>query len=52
MFKGLKALLAGILAGTALGVLFAPKKGDEIRKNIKKEETKEEPAKNEETETA
>ena len=37
MFKGLKALLAGILAGTALGVLFAPKKGDEIRKNIKKE---------------
>ncbi len=37
MFKGLKALLAGVLAGTALGILFAPKKGDEIRKNIKKE---------------
>lgn len=37
MFKALKALIVGILAGTALGVLFSPKKGDEIRKNIKKE---------------
>lgn len=37
MLKGLKALLAGIVAGTALGVLFSPGKGDEIRKNIKKE---------------
>lgn len=37
MFRALKALLAGILAGTALGVLFSPKKGDEIRKDFKKE---------------
>lgn len=37
MFKGLKALLAGLLAGTALGILFSPKKGEDIRKNFKKE---------------
>lgn len=37
MFRALKALLAGILAGTALGVLFSPKKGDDIRKDFKKE---------------
>lgn len=37
MLKGLKSLVAGVLAGTALGVLFAPKKGDEIRSKIKKD---------------
>ncbi len=37
MFKGLKALITGIAAGTALGVLFSPKKGEDIRKNFKKE---------------
>lgn len=37
MFKGLKGLLAGIVAGTALGILFSPKKGEEIRKGLKKE---------------
>ncbi|MEK7085405.1 MAG: YtxH domain-containing protein [Patescibacteria group bacterium] len=37
MFRSLKGLLAGLIAGTALGVLFSPKKGSEIRKNIKKE---------------
>lgn len=37
MFKGIKALLAGLLAGTALGILFSPKKGGDIRKNFKKE---------------
>lgn len=37
MFRGLKSLIAGILAGTALGVLFSPKKGSEIRKNFKNE---------------
>lgn len=37
MFKGLKALLAGLLAGTALGILFSPKKGKEIRKDLKTE---------------
>jgi gas vesicle protein len=37
MFKGLKALLAGVVAGTLVGVLFAPKKGKDIRKDLKKE---------------
>lgn len=37
MFRGLKSLLAGIVAGTAIGVLFSPKKGKEFRKDIKKE---------------
>lgn len=37
MFRGLKSLITGIVAGTALGVLFSPKKGEEIRRNIKKE---------------
>jgi len=36
MFKGLKTLIAGILAGATLGILFSPK-GDEVRKNIKDE---------------
>jgi gas vesicle protein len=30
-------LLLGLLAGTALGILFAPKKGKKMRENIKKE---------------
>jgi gas vesicle protein len=37
MFKGLKSLLTGIVAGTALGVLFSPEKGKKIRNKIKKE---------------
>mgnify|MGYP001603967706 FL=1 len=37
MLKGLKSLFAGIIAGTALGVLFSPKKGTEIRKDFQKE---------------
>lgn len=37
MFKGLKSLFAGIVAGTALGILFSPKKGEDIRKNFKNE---------------
>jgi len=37
MFKGLKALLTGIVAGTVVGVLFAPKKGKELRKDFKKD---------------
>lgn len=37
MFRTLKSLITGIVAGTALGVLFAPKKGTEVRKSFKKE---------------
>jgi len=37
MFKALKALLAGLVAGTAVGILFAPKKGAETRGKIKSE---------------
>ncbi len=37
MFKTIKGLLAGIIAGTAVGVLFSPKKGSDIRKEFKKE---------------
>ncbi|MBI2634325.1 YtxH domain-containing protein [Candidatus Peregrinibacteria bacterium] len=37
MFKGLKGLIAGVIAGTALGVLFSPDKGDKIREKFKKE---------------
>ena len=37
MFRGLKSLLAGLIAGTAIGILFAPKKGETIRKEFKKE---------------
>jgi len=37
MFKGFKTLLTGIVAGTVVGILFAPKKGKEFRKELKKE---------------
>ncbi len=37
MFKGLKALVAGLLAGVGLGILFSPKKGKDIRGDIKDE---------------
>lgn len=33
--KGLVKLLAGVAIGTGLGVLFAPKKGEETRKELK-----------------
>lgn len=32
-----KGLIAGLLAGAAAGLLFAPKKGKELRKDIDKE---------------
>ena len=37
MFRLIKSLLAGLVAGTALGVLFSPDKGAKIRKDLKKE---------------
>lgn len=37
MKKGKISLLLGLLGGTALGILFAPQKGQELRKNIRKE---------------
>lgn len=37
MFRALKSLIAGVIAGTALGVLFSPKKGTDLRNEFKKE---------------
>lgn len=37
MWKTLKSFVSGVLAGTALGVIFAPKKGEETRKKFKEE---------------
>ncbi|MBA4337149.1 hypothetical protein C0416_05275 [bacterium] len=37
MGKHRSGLLLGVIAGTALGILFAPKKGKELREAIKKE---------------
>ncbi len=40
MFRGLKSLITGVIAGTAIGLLFAPKKGQETRKKLKSEFSK------------
>lgn len=40
MKKGPLGWLFGIITGTLVGVLFAPKKGEEMRKSIKKEREK------------
>ena len=37
MGKHRSGLLFGVLAGTVLGILFAPKKGKELREQIKRE---------------
>ncbi len=37
MGRLLKTLLAGLVAGTALGIMISPKKGKEIREGFKKE---------------
>jgi gas vesicle protein len=37
MLKGLKGLLFGVIAGTALGVLCAPQKGKDVRDKFKSE---------------
>ena len=37
MGKNHSGLFLGIIAGTALGILFAPKKGKELRESIKEE---------------
>lgn len=37
MLKGLRNILAGLLAGATLGILFSPKKGKDIRSEFKKE---------------
>ncbi len=37
MCKGIKALFAGLLAGATLGILFAPKKGKDLRQGLRKE---------------
>lgn len=33
-FKGILSVLAGVATGAALGILFAPEKGSQTRKNI------------------
>lgn len=40
MKKGPLGWLVGIVTGTLVGVLFAPKKGDDLRKNLQKERAK------------
>ena len=39
--SGLGKLLAGVAIGTGLGILFAPKKGEETRKELKEKIEKE-----------